>query len=98
MVIPATACTGASGALAQRKFLAKRFHIETVVTSHDPRRPNFSENTAIHESLLVCRRRTRTDGCTEQPTRFVALRRMPSNAEDAIETADAVQTASSGNG
>ena len=91
MVIPTTACTGPSG-VAERRFLAKRFHIETVVTSHDPRRPNFSENTAIHESLLVCRRRTRTNGCTEQSTRFVALRRMPSNAEEAVETADAIQT------
>ncbi len=90
-VIPTTACTGTSG-VAERRFLAERFHIETVVTSHDPRRPNFSENTAIHESLLVCRRRTRTNGCTEQPTRFVALRRMPSNAEEAVETADAIQT------
>ena len=56
MVIPTTACTGSSG-VAERRFLAERFHIETVVTSHDPRRPNFSENTAIHESLLICRRR-----------------------------------------
>ncbi len=61
MVIPTTACTGSSGA-AERRFLAERFRIETVVTSHDPRRPNFSENTAIHESLLICRRFRRGGG------------------------------------
>ena len=42
--------------MAERRFLAERFHIEAVVTSHDPARPNFSENTAIHESLLICGR------------------------------------------
>ena len=95
MVIPTTACTGPSG-VAERRFLAKRFHIETVVTSHDPRQPNFSENTAIHESLLVCRRRTRTNGCTERTTRFVALRRMPSNAEEAIEAVEAIEAGAAG--
>ncbi len=55
-VIPTTACTNASGK-PERQFLAERFHVETVVTSHDPGRIHFSENTAIHESLLVCRRR-----------------------------------------
>ena len=39
-VVPTTACTNSSG-LAERRFLAERFHIETVVTSHDPRRPQF---------------------------------------------------------
>ena len=59
-VIPTTACTGTSG-LPERRYLADRFHIETVVTSHDPKRVNFSENTAIHESLLICRRHSRED-------------------------------------
>ena len=95
MVIPTTACTGPSG-LAERRFLAERFHIETVVTSHDPRRPNFSENTAIHESLLVCRRRAETDAGSDGPTRFAALRRMPSTSEEAIEAAEAIQTGDTG--
>ncbi len=56
MVFPTTACTGESGR-RERRLLARRFHVETVVTSHDPDRPNFSENTGIHESLLICRRR-----------------------------------------
>ena len=54
-VIPATACTGASG-VDERRFLAERFHVERIVTTHDPRRINFSENTSIHECLLICRR------------------------------------------
>ena len=57
-VLPVTACTGASG-VAERRFLAERFHIERIVTTHDPKRIAFSENTSIHESLLICRRRRR---------------------------------------
>ena len=95
-VIPTTACTNSSGA-AERKFLAERFHVETVVTSHDPRRPNFSENTAIHESLLICRRRTPgTDARAGRPTRFAALRRMPSTFEEAVEAVEAIQAADTG--
>ena len=74
MVLPTTACTSTSG-IAERKFLAERFHIEYIVTSHDPKCPNFSVNTAIHESLLVCRRRKANE--PRRPTTFVALMHMP---------------------
>ena len=86
-VIPATACTGADG-VNERRFLAERFHVERIVTSHDPQRINFSENTSIHESLLVCRRWP--DGTPRAPTEFVSLRRMPANAGEAIEAARAI--------
>ena len=36
-VIPTTACIGASG-VDERRFLAERFHVERIVTTHDPRR------------------------------------------------------------
>ena len=54
-ILPATGCVGASG-LEERRFFADRFHIERIITSHDPKRINFSENTAIHECLLIARR------------------------------------------
>ena len=91
-VIPATACIGASG-IEERRFLAERFHVERIVTSHDPKRINFSENTSIHECLLVCRRRTKG----ERPTEFVSLRRMPASAAEATEAADAIATGAPGN-
>ena len=95
-VIPTTACTGPSG-LAERKYLAQRFHVETVVTSHDPRRPNFSENTAIHESLLVCRRGgSGSEGADRRPTRFISLRVMPSNTAEAIEVVEAIEADDAG--
>ena len=85
-VLPVAACTGGSG-IAERRFLAERFHIERIVTTHDPRRIAFSENTTIHECLLICRRHP---GTTRPPTEFVSLRRMPSTAEEAVEVADAL--------
>ena len=85
-VIPATACIGASG-IHERRFLAERFHIERIVTTHDPRRINFSENTSIHECLLICRRWPKG---RRPPTEFVSLRRMPENAGEAVEVADAL--------
>ena len=85
-VVPATVCTGPAS-LAQRRFLARRFHIERILTSHDPRRINFSENTSIHECLLVARR---WRGDARPPTQFVSLRRMPSTPEEAVAAADAI--------
>ncbi len=85
-VIPATACIGASG-LDERRFLADRFHVERVVTTHDPKRINFSENTSIHECLLICRR---WHGGERPATEFVSLRRMPKDAAGAVKAAEAI--------
>ena len=86
-VLPVTACMGASG-LKERKFLAKRFHVERIITSHDPKRINFSYKTGIHECLMICRRTD--DGGSKPSTEFVALRKMPKDAGEAIEVADAI--------
>ncbi|MCY4420283.1 MAG: DEAD/DEAH box helicase family protein [Gammaproteobacteria bacterium] len=91
-VIPVTACIGASG-VYERRFIAERFHVERIVTTHDPKRINFSENTSIHESLLICRRWPEGD---RPPTEFLALRRMPETAEQAIEVADAIASGKPG--
>ena len=92
-VMPVTVCIGVS-ALKKRKFLAGRLHVERIITSHDPRRLNFSYKTSIHESLMVCRRH---DGDTNRPTEFVSLRRMPRNVKEAIEAADAIAGGNAGN-
>ena len=87
-VIPTTATIGASG-LPERIFLADRFHVELVVTSHDPHHLAFSENTGIHESLLVCRRRS--EGRNDRATKFVSLREMPSTPEEVKEIAEMIR-------
>ncbi len=92
-VMPTTAATNSLG-LAERRFLADRFHIERIVTTHDPRRINFSENTSIHECLVVCRRLNETN--ENAPTEFVSLRSMPSSAEQAIKAADEIAAGQGG--
>lgn len=89
-VLPVTAFTNASG-LDERRFRARRFQIERIISSHDPKRGFFSENTKIHECLLIARRR---NGESAAPTEFIALRRMPTTPEEAIEAADAIRAGS----
>ena len=84
-VVPTTALTSASGN-PERTFLAERFQIETIVTSHDPERVNFSENTSIHESLIVARR----PGAERAATRFISLARMPQDTHEAILLSDLI--------
>ena len=84
-VMPVTACTSASG-LAERQFLARRFQIERIVTTHDPKRINFSENTSIHECLMIARR----SGERKRPTEFVSLSRMPKTPEEAVSAVEAI--------
>lgn len=80
-VLPMAGAGNPAG-LAARKLLAAWFHIDWVVASHDSGRLFFSENTSISEMLVVCRRR-RGDAERPQPTRFLILRRNPSEPTDA---------------
>ena len=78
-VVPVTLFTSIAG-LPQRRFLADRFQIERIITSHDPKSPNFSEKpVGIHEALLIARRR---EGGTTEPTEFIALTRFPGHEMD----------------
>ena len=84
-VLPTAALVGAS-VRQRRLFLANRFQIETIITSHDPSRVNFSENTDIHESLFIARR----SDAERKPTRFISLGRMPRDAHEAMLVADMI--------
>ncbi len=55
LVLPLVIPTAPSGQ-GLRQFLGEQFHVETILTSHDPNRIFFSENTRIGEVLIVCRR------------------------------------------
>ena len=95
MVVPFTACTSASGK-DERNLLTdpSRFHLELVVTSHDNRRIYFSENTDIHESLIVARRPSL--GSEQRPTAFVSLAENPASASEAHFLAEAIRQALAG--
>ena len=53
LILPSVVPT-APGNQELRKYLAQWFHIDTIVSSHDPQRISFSENTSIGEVLLIC--------------------------------------------
>ena len=91
LILPSVVPT-APGNLEVRKYLAQRFHIDTIVTSHDPDRIFFSENTGIGEVLLICRRRNGNGPIP--PTRVVNLARNPSTPVEALDTAARIERTS----
>ncbi len=78
MINPTIALTATSGR-QERVVLAKRFHIHTLLTCHQPRQINLSQHTAIIESMIVARRH---EG-TRPPTRIISLDRLPSDEREA---------------
>ena len=91
LVLPSVVPT-APGNQELRRYLAQRFYIDTIVSSHDPNRIFFSESTSIGEVLLVCRR-WGGDG-PKPPTRVVNLARNPATPVEALDTAVRIERAS----
>ena len=87
-VLPLTGATDKSGH-GIRKYLGRHYHVELIVTSHDPGRIYFSENTNIGEMLLVCRRwpGKKKD---KPPTRVVNLAQNPATPAEAVVVARAI--------
>ena len=80
-MINSTIALSAPSALNKRRILAQRFHIHTILTSHQPNRINLSQNTNINESVIVAKRHAGP----KPHTRFINLDRMPI---DEAEVAD----------
>ena len=78
MITPTIMFSATSG-LQERRTLARRFHVHTVLTCHQPRNFNMSQNTNINESIVVMRRH---DSGTKPPTRFINLDKMPVGEND----------------
>ncbi len=72
-MINPTVALCAPSALGKRRRLAQRYHIHTVITCHQPRQANLSQNTSINESIIVAKRH---DG-PKPPTKFINLDRLP---------------------
>ena len=83
VVLPTVMATNPA-ASHTRTYLAKRFHIDTIVSSHDPQRIFFSENTSIGEILLICRR---WSNGPKPPTRVVNVARNAATPVDAVDIA-----------
>ncbi len=84
VVLPLVGATNYS-TMSIRRHLADKFHIETIVTSHDPSRIYFSENTNIGEMLLICRRWQ--EGGEKPATKVVNLYENPATPAEALATA-----------
>ena len=95
LVLPSVVPT-APGNLELRKYLAQRFHIDTIVSSHDPARIFFSENTSIGEILLTCRRWN--ENAPKPPTRVVNLARNPVTPLEALDTVVRIERGKKANG
>ena len=80
MINPTIALTATSG-LQERKVLARRFHIHTLLTCHLPRQINLSQNTAINESMIIA---MRYEGA-RPPTRIINLDRLPTDEREVAE-------------
>ena len=61
-IIVPTVVLSAVSAFNKRRLLAQRFHIHTIVTNHQPRNINLSQNTNINESIVVMSRYKCTNG------------------------------------
>ena len=80
MVTPTVALCAPSG-LNERRILAERYHIHTVLTGRWPREFSLSQNVEIDESIIVATRRKGG----EAPTRFINIDRLPADAEETNE-------------
>ena len=80
MVNPTIALCAPSGS-NERRTLAERYHIHTILTCHQPGNINMSQHTNVNESIIVMRRHKGP----KSPTRFVNLDRLPADDKEVNE-------------
>ena len=74
MINPTIALCAPSG-LNERRTLAERYHIHTILTCHQPGNINMSQHTNVNESIIVMGRHKGP----KPPTRFINLDRLPTD-------------------
>ena len=89
LVLPLTVCTGPSWRQT-RALIERDFTLDTVVTSHDPLRWNFSDSTDLSEALIIATRRPRQGGSPEHRVNFVNLWQNPDGVLDAHRLAQTI--------
>ncbi len=89
-VLPSSGITDRAG-YGVRRLFGSRYHVETIISSHDPDRIYFSENTTIGEVLIICRR-WQGDG-PKPPTSVFNLARNPETPLEALDTAARIEQA-----
>ena len=96
LVLPATVCTGPSWGQT-RSLIERDFTLDMVISSHDPRRWNFSDSTDLSEALLVATRRPEDEDPGERRTTFVNLWQNPEGVLDAHRVAQAINATTPAN-
>ncbi len=91
-VLPKTLLTGESWE-PTRKLLGSEFHVEFVMTAHEPGHWNFSDSTELSEVLVVARRWGEDEDRSDAMTTWIALSDNPDTAVEALGVASAVRRA-----
>ena len=86
-VLPAALASGEAWS-ATRDLLSKRYHLETVIASHDAERQNFSENTGLSELLFVARKLKAKE--KSGATTYINLWRNPRSIHEALDLANRI--------
>lgn len=86
-VLPAALASGEAWA-ETRKLIADGYHLETVVSSHDPDRPNFSENTDLSEILFIARKKELAE--PPNTTTYINLWHNPRSIHEALDLANRI--------
>lgn len=86
-VLPAALASGEAWA-DTRALIADHYHLETVVSSHDAERPNFSENTDLSEILFIARKLKPKE--THGSTTYISLWHNPRSIHEAIDLANRI--------
>jgi len=84
-VLPAALASGEAWA-STRELIARRYHLETVVASHDAAHFNFSENTDLSELLFIARKRESKEPAGR--TTYINLWRNPRSIHEALDLAN----------
>ena len=80
-MIRPTIVLSTSSAQNERRLLANRYHIHTVLTCHQPNNFNLVQRSNINESIIVAKRHNGT----KPSTRFINLDRLPANEAETEE-------------
>ena len=81
MIHPTISLTNISG-LQERKVLAQRYHIHTILTCHQPGNCNLVQQSGMHESIIVAKR---NNSLNKPLTRFIQLDKLPANEVEVHE-------------
>lgn len=87
-ILPVALATGEAWG-ASRGLLARGYHLEAVMVSHDAERPNFSENTDLSEIMFIARKLKKNEAPGE--TTFINLWHNPRTIYEAMDMAERIR-------